>query len=264
VGRAKRWLLGRLIRQADALVAVSEDACQNHLEYLPSLRRGRCRVITILNGIDTDRFSSESPDPAMQLRDRIGIDKDVALLGFLGRFMEQKGFLILVDALDRLLACGVARPFHLAAFGSGDFVREYQDEVAWRPRLKNVISFFDPVPNAGPILCQLDLLVMPSLWEACPLLPMEAMAVGAPVLGSDCIGLREVLRGTPSKTAPAGDAEAWAETLCEAIASPWKDESQAYMSAARSRFDVERAARRLGELFDEWARPCARKGLCVA
>ena len=32
--------------------------------------------------------------------------KDAFLIGFLGRFMEQKGFLYLIDALDRLLASG--------------------------------------------------------------------------------------------------------------------------------------------------------------
>ena len=52
------------------------------------------------------------------------------------------------------------------------------------------------------------LLAVPSLWEALPLLPMEAMVAGVPVLGTDCIGLREVLRDTPSRVVRAGEVGA--------------------------------------------------------
>jgi glycosyltransferase involved in cell wall biosynthesis len=252
-----------LIRRTHALIAVSEDACENHLQHFPCLRRGRCRVITISNGIQTDRFSADASESTDQLRGRLGLDKDVKLIGFLGRFMEQKGFLVLVDALDRLVSRGAPSRFHLAAFGSDDYIREYKAEVDRRPKLKGVISFCDKVPNTAPILRQLDLLVMPSLWEACPLLPMEAMVAGTPVLGSDCIGLREVLRGTPSKMAPAGDAEAWSTALSEAIASPWKEEAQAYCPTARSRFDVAHAAERLRGLFDQYAQRDERKDRCA-
>ena len=59
-----------------------------------------------------------------------------------------------------------------------------------------------------PVLAELDLLVVPSLWEASSVVSMEAMAAGVPVLGTDCIGLREVLRGTPSRVVRAGDPAA--------------------------------------------------------
>jgi glycosyltransferase involved in cell wall biosynthesis len=102
-------------------------------------------------------------------------------------------------------------------------------------------------------LRQLDLLVMPSLWEACPLLPMEAMAVGVPVLGSDCIGLREVLRDTPSSTVPANNPEAWSIALERAIAAPWTEAARAFAAEARRRFDVLKPAKELARLFERSA-----------
>jgi glycosyltransferase involved in cell wall biosynthesis len=247
-GLAQLWLLGRLLRRADALVSVSHDAQANLRDYLPGLAGGRCRLLPILNGIDIARLGRQgSLDP--DLRKECGIDRDVFLVGFLGRFMEQKGFLPLLDALERLVARGVPRPFHLAAVGSGDFRREYREE-ALRRRLGRHVTFLDAVPNAGPVLRQLDLLVMPSLWEACPLLPMEAMAAGVPVLGSECVGLREVLRGTPSRTAPAGNADAWCRALQAALAAPWTRAARAYAAEARHRFAAEEPAERLLRLFD--------------
>ena len=90
----------------------------------------------------------------------------------------------------------------------------------------------EAVPDVLPILQKLDLLIMPSLWEACPVLPMEAMCAGVPVLGSDCIGLREVLRGTPSLTSPAGDAPALASAIQEAIKPGSRHQAQAYVAEA--------------------------------
>jgi glycosyltransferase involved in cell wall biosynthesis len=249
LGRLKVWALGRLLRRADVVVNVSEDARQNLLQHVPALRKGRCRAVTIPNGIDTSRFADPAPAPA-SFRQRLRIGAGVTVLGFLGRFMEQKGFLPLLDALARLAAQGRADRLRLVAVGSGDYERESREEVERRGLAKSV-SFLPFTADVRPILRQIDVLVMPSLWEACPLLPMEAMAVGVPVLGSDCIGLREVLRGTPSVVVPAGDVTAWATALRLAIAAPWAEEARAFVPEARKRFDVTRSAEQLRRVFDE-------------
>ncbi len=249
VGRVKLHALGWLLSRADALVAVSNDARVNHLCCLPHLRSRGDRVVTILNGIDTARFRNRRPAAGPSLRKRLAVADDVCLMGFLGRFMEQKGFLVLVSAMARLLGEGAPRPIHLVALGSGDYVREYRAEVARRPELSGRITFLDHTPDTAAVLHAIDLLVVPSLWEACPLLPMEAMCAGAPVLGSDCIGLREVLIGSPSVMVPAGDDRALAEALRQAVAAPWKDEAMRYAPAACRRFDVRQQARSLGNLF---------------
>jgi glycosyltransferase involved in cell wall biosynthesis len=94
---------------------------------------------------------------------------------------------------------------------------------------------------------------MPSLWEACPLLPMEAMCAGVPVLGSDCIGLNEVLAGSPSCIVPAGDEAALAAAIRQASYAPWKDRAAQYAPLAQRRFDVQARAHDLAALFDQLA-----------
>jgi glycosyltransferase involved in cell wall biosynthesis len=246
-GVFKRWLLGLVLARTDCVVSVSRDAQDNLVRYLPGLAHSRTRLVPILNGIDVRRFAAERGGD--DLRHRLGVGDDVFMMGFLGRFMEQKGFLPMLDALERLKREGSPRPFRLAAVGSGDYEREYREEVA-RRGLSDVVTFLPFTPDVGPVLRQLDLLVMPSLWEACPLLPMEAMAAGVPVLGSDCVGLREVLNGTPSVMAPAGDPAALAVTLRDAIASPWTAAAREYAATARARFDVSRAASQLHGVFE--------------
>jgi len=250
-GWLKLRVLGQVVSRAHALVAVSHDARQNHLRYLPALACGSCRVVTILNGVDATRFGNHRPPQDPSLRKRLGVPGDVYLLGFLGRFMEQKGFLLLVDALEKLVAAGQSPRVRLLAVGSGDYVREYREEITRRPGLAGCITLADHTPDVTPILREIDLLVMPSLWEACPLLPMEAMCAGTPVLGSDCIGLREVLFGSPSRMVPAGDAAALARGISHAREAPWKDKAAEYAPLACRRFDVRCGAGQLLALFDQ-------------
>jgi glycosyltransferase involved in cell wall biosynthesis len=254
-GPLKRWLMARAIRRITAVVSVSADVQANLLEFLPSVARGPCRLVTIPHGIDTGHYRPATR-PESSLRERLGLTAGTCVVGFLGRFMEQKGFTPwLLESLQRLKAAGTTRPFRLVAVGSGDCRLRYLREVADRG-LADVVSVLDFVPDVLPVLRQLDLLVVPSLWEASSLLSMEAMAVGVPVLGSDCIGLREVLHDTPSHMVPTGDVAALARALGEAIARPWTAEAAAYVPVARARFDIVPAGRRLAELVAGLAPRC--------
>ena len=66
---------------------------------------------------------------------RLGIRADAYLLGFLGRFMEQKGFEVLVKALRRILDSGGMDRLWLLAVGSGDYAARIQgrSRAARRP-----------------------------------------------------------------------------------------------------------------------------------
>jgi glycosyltransferase involved in cell wall biosynthesis len=83
--------------------------------------------------------------------------------------------------------------------------------------------------------------------------------MGVPVLGSDCIGLREVLRGTPSRTVLAANADALASALAEAVGSPWREAARRFVPEARERFDVRPFAKTLAGLYESlehWSKPC--------
>jgi len=141
------------------------------------------------------------------------------------------------------------RPVHLLAVGSGDCLVTYRWELDRYPRVKGCIIFLQHVANIATVLQELDLLVMPSLWEACPILPMEAMVSGTPLVRTDCIGLREILHGSSSVMIPKNDPSALAAALREAIKHPGKEGARAYSPVARQRFDVRPIAKPLSDLF---------------
>jgi glycosyltransferase involved in cell wall biosynthesis len=168
-GAVKVWLLDQLIRRVHVFVAINQDVNENTIENLPALCRGPCRVVTIPNGINVSPFVNPNSEDAMQLRKRLSLSEDVYLMGFIGRVKDQKGFLTLMEAIDRIAATNTPRPFHLAVIGRGDCPRRYRQKMAQMPRLAKYVTFLDPIPNIAATLPKLDLVVMPSLWDACPL-----------------------------------------------------------------------------------------------
>jgi glycosyltransferase involved in cell wall biosynthesis len=100
----------------------------------------------------------------------------------------------------------------------------------------------DFTPNIAPSLKGLDVVIMPSLWEACGLLAMEAMVAGVPVIGTDCIGLREVLKNTPNNVVPAGNSFALAKAIKHEIRNPSISKAEKFKEVAAKHFDIKKQA----------------------
>jgi glycosyltransferase involved in cell wall biosynthesis len=247
-GSLKRIGLTIALNRLTAIHSVSHDAQANIREFLPQVNRPR--LVTIANGIDVGRFAEGS---TTDLHAQLGLPRDAFTIGFFGRFMSPKGFRVLIRAIEILSASGaIARPFAVVAVGGGGFVREDRDLIAG----KGLSKYFHFLPFQESIAATMrgvDVVAMPSLWEACPLVAMEALVAGVPVVGSDCVGLREVLRDTPAVSFPARDCEALAAALIEMSQNSEQHRSaaRAFAPIARDRFDVASVARRTAQLYEE-------------
>lgn len=245
-GQIKRLMIGFFLQRITAIHAVTADAKNNILEFFPSIPERR--VHDILHGIETEKFQVGL---AHDVRADIGLSPDVPLVGFFGRFMSPKGFKVLVDAIDHINRNLVNEQTpHVATFGWGGFIREdyaYLEELG----LKDYFHQMPQTNNMAGALKGVDVVAMPSRWEACGLLAMEALAAGVPIVGSDCVGLREVLDGSPARQVPVGNARALADALLDEINNleQRRDAFQAYQSEAVERFAIDRPARALADLY---------------
>ena len=249
-GWVKQRMLAWIVRRIQTVVGVSNDVCQHLREQLPGLARSKVRLMAIPNSIDISRYHDLQPRPLSILRERLELSRDTLVLGFLGRYMEEKGFTILLQALQQLKRESLPRPIHLVAVGSGDKRKRYEREIVERG-LDRLVTMLDYTPEVLALLRQFDLLVVPSLQEASSLVSMEAMAVGVPVLGSDCIGLREVLQGTPSRMFRSADPGALARELTLALGNLWTEEAVDFAHQARQRFDSRCSAQRFLDVYNE-------------
>ncbi len=248
----KKLLTGRLSARADIIIAVSHDCAQNHFDFFPHWKRSRCNVKVIFNGVDVALLTAAAKSYDQNtLRTWFGWNGENKILGYFGRFMPEKGFLILLDALRELNRRGIADHVRLVAAKDPHGYRgEYMREVERDDVLSQMVRFIEPVPDIVAVLPQIDVLVMPSLWEACGLLAMEAMVLGVPVVGSDAIGLREVLQGSPSLTPPAGDAKALASAIEEALGSRSRQRAEEFAPEAGIRFDNRASTEKLRQIYE--------------
>ena len=245
-GIIKKVGLSIMLPLVDVIHAVSHDSRENLLHYIFSLGLFRNKIRVIPHGIEIERFSVTN---ARDLRKELNLPNNSFLIGFLGRFMSPKGFVYLVEAINLLYKKYrlINKPFVLA-FGDGAFIREEKNYVK-KKGLDEYVYFMPFTANIAPTLRGLDVVAIPSLWEACGLLPMEAMISGVPVIGTNCVGLREVLKGTPSEIIPVRDAEALADALFREMNNPSKEKARGYQKEAALRFDARKEAKELEEVL---------------
>lgn len=247
-GRISKWLMGRLFGLASLVNPVGEDAARNFRETFPALA-AKGKVIPVTNGIKTSVFQG---DDVRNLRNEAGIPDDALVVGFFGRFMAQKGFGLLVNAVERWNETHRDKPLHVCCFGWGGFIREEQADIESR-ELTPFFHFFPSTDAMGAAIRGVDAVVMPSKWEACPLLPMEVMVSGRPLIASKCIGMNEVVTGSPALMFEVGSTQQLLEQL-ERFQSGQSDIQAAfddYRSVATKRFDVSHTSRKLKHVLEQ-------------
>jgi glycosyltransferase involved in cell wall biosynthesis len=156
-------------------------------------------------------------------------------IAFSGRLERWKGQHVLIDALARLDALGL-RDWEAWIIGGGD--EDYRRQLTDRCRdtgLTNRVRFFGHVSTPRDLVSQCDVLVHASEREPFGLVIAEAMSLGVPVVASDTLGPREIVK--PDQTGwlvSVGDASALASRLASLMQEP----ALRRAVAARARDDV--------------------------
>jgi glycosyltransferase involved in cell wall biosynthesis len=245
-GRLRQLLVGASLVSPDWIHCVTHDSRENLIStypWLPSLAR---KTAVIPHGVDVPKITAAAPQ---DLATPLQLAAETVLFGFLGRFMAQKGFRVIIDAVKLLQAAGVTpRQLRILAVGSGGFIREDRAHVN-ALGLDDFFAFWPYQADIVPILKGMHCLLMPSLWEASGLLAMEAMVAGVPVIGSDCLGLRETLAESPAVRVPPNDATALRDAMAAFMAHPDRTAARAFEAEAARRFSSERAFAQLRELY---------------
>jgi len=244
-GILRKCILNISLKNSYLIHSVSYDAQQNLLTFFPRLNSEKCLVIP--NGIDSNRFYEAKPSKNY----KINFEREVFLIGFFGRFMNQKGFCYLVDAIEILInSTKIKRTPLVLAYGWGGFVEREIRQIKSRG-LDNYFEFMPFESNIASAVKSLDVVAMPSLWEACGLLAMETLVCGVPLIASNCIGLREVVKDTPTVMVEMKSAESLADAIRKLMEKDFKNEFEKFSKIAASRFEVTNRAKELLKIYEE-------------
>jgi glycosyltransferase involved in cell wall biosynthesis len=163
----------------------------------------------------------------LAFRRELGIEPETPLVGTVGSVDERKGHLYFLDACATLHErCPAARFVIVGHAGSNgpsaqvEFLRQLKDR-AEALALNQCLSFLPARQDVPEVMAALDILVQPSLTEAGPRAPLEAMAMERPVVGTRVEGTaEEVVDGETGILVNARDSKALAEAVGSLLGNP--------------------------------------------
>ena len=205
----------RVLRRADGWIAFGKSTYEaqarrdSHYASLPS------RIIS--PGVDTSAFSP-SAGVRRAVRESLGWTDDIPVVGFLGRFVPEKGIGVLLDALSR-----TRNPWRALFVGDGPERGTVEAFAEARTGHVRIVSdaTHDDVPrwlNAMDLLCAPS-QTTPRWREQFGRMLVEAMACGVPVLASDSGEIPHVLEDA-GNVVSEGDVSAWAEGIDRLLSDP--------------------------------------------
>ena len=193
--RLSQKLEDYVVHRADAVVGIS----QSILDELKNRKTNPAKLFHVPNGVDVEKFAPVSRDEVLATGLGLGSEP---VLGFIGSLYRWEGVAWLVHAVTELRRRGTA--CKLLIVGDGEEMPAVREAVR-ELHAKDYIQILGRVPHDDieRYYSVIDVLVYPRhsirLTElVTPLKPLEAMALGKAILGSDVGGIRELVQ--PEKT----------------------------------------------------------------
>lgn len=188
-----------LSRATDRIVAVSQFEA-DHAESIGIPAR---KLAVIPNGIEP-----YAPLPRSEARRALGLDARAFVIGFVGRFADQKDPFSAVAVLDHLDG---ARSFTLAMIGDGELLEPTREKAVAAPAAHRVV-LAGSLP-ARTLIAAFDCLLCTSRYEGMPVSFLEALNCGVPIVTYDVGGAAELVAAPRSGFVTAHDPSAAAHAV---------------------------------------------------
>ncbi len=232
--------LGEKARHSAFVVAISHFTRSQLCRWCPPNDWSKIHVVRCgLDGV----FLAGTPSPVPDARKLVSV----------GRLAEQKGQLLLIEAAARLV--DRVPDFELTIVGDGPMRAEIEAAIS-RHGLKGRVRITGFLDNRG-VRRELEssrALVLPSFAEGLPVVIMESLALGRPVISTAIAGIPELVEsGQTGWLVPAGAVEPLVDAMAEALeADPAELDRMGRAGAARaaSQHDAESEAAKLAELIE--------------
>jgi len=213
-GALVRWMrtapMRRIYRQIDTVVAVSEGVAQDTAAVtgIPSTR-----IRVVRNPVVTPRLHALAERPPDH--PWFEMDAGPVVLGA-GRLTEQKDFELLIRAFARVRE---THPARLVILGEGR-LRGELERLADSLGARALVDLPGHTNNPYAFMSRAAVFVLSSRWEGSPNVLTEALALGTPVVSTDCpSGPRELLdSGRYGELVPMGDVDSMAGAVSRVLA----------------------------------------------
>lgn len=226
------------VRKANHVIAVSESLKR----YWQRLGISPEKITVVHNGVTSWPILAKRPEPS-----------GTWTIGTVALFRPRKGIEVLLRAMQRTRRENVS--LRLLAVGPFE-TPEYEFRVkrlTTQLGLDDVVTWVGFTPQVDSFLSKMDLFVLPSLFgEGLPMVVLEAMALGVPVVASRLEGVPEVIRhGREGLLVPPGSSSALASALRDVISGrvSWRWLRENAYRRQRQCYSLESMGRATAEVY---------------
>ncbi len=237
-------------RYVDRFIVVSE-ALKRRL--IDTHKISPDRVSVIYNGVEIDEY--DFTNASIKIREEFGVKEGMLLAGTAGRLVYQKGLPFFIRAVKYIKDKDpeISKNIKYIIVGEGA-LRKVLEKLADDLGVSENIIFTGFRTDVKNILSAMDIFVLSSVHEGQPLVILEAMASGKPIVSTDIEGINETIdNGLTGILVSPYDHCALAEGLLNLIKD--KEKAQSLASAARKavqeKFDIKDKIKRHEDLYEQ-------------
>jgi len=206
------------------------------------------KITVIYNGLNPELFLKPGISRG-QWRKKAGFRPDVPLVAIVGRLHPVKGHRYFLKS-----AAGILKEradVHFLVVGSGP-ERDRLEEYTRKLGIADHVTFTGFVTDVSELMPDINLLVVPSLWEGFGLTALEAMVVEVPVVATSVGGLPEIVNhGTTGMLVPPADEAGLIRGITWMLDHPQEaaEMAAAAKTAVEKKFTARAMARRTEQVY---------------
>lgn len=235
-----------LLRRFDAVIAVSQGIARQLVAS--GLRADR--VMVVQNGLGAP---NQAPD-RLSARQSLGLDRLEQVVGWVGRLSPEKGADLFLQALSKS-----ADSFRAVVIGDGSEL-QHLEQLARDLNVENRVQFAGFRADAAELLGAFDVLALSSRTEGTPMIILEAVSAGVPIVAFQTGGIPDLLDVDSAWLVAPLDVTAFGQALRESLASPGERSRRAESARARlgDRLSAENWLERVWRVYDHATRVAGR------
>lgn len=244
----ERWLtrmIDRATMKWSSYIVCCSEAVRSSVER--RIGGSKEQFVVIPFGVDTKRFRRVSLDASIVLQ------PELPVVGTVCRLVEpKKGLRYLLEAVAELEQAAGKPVCQVLCVGDGPAEEDLR-AISVRLGIASRVIFTGMRRDIPQLLSQMDVFVLPSLYEGFGIAILEAMAAGKPVVATAVGGIPEfVQQGQTGLLVPPGDAQALALAMKQLLEEPEKARSMGCQGRelVKRHYSIESVVRQHEHLYE--------------
>ncbi len=259
-GPVRRALLSLASALASTFLVQGENLKQLHTAGRPKLRD---KTVVLYSGVDARRFAPDEhgAEQRRRVREELGLPAECTLVGTIRAIHRLKGYTYFLEAAAQIKSRISSAKFLIVGSrldtdpGYWDHLQQLTEQLG----LTQDVVFTGFREDIPAILSALDVFVLASIEESCPVALLEAIAMKVPVVATDVGAVSElVLDGRTGFVVPLRDGGAIAKAALTLLEMP-REQLRAMVEAGRERvettFDIDAIALQQRRIYESLSRP---------